>query len=191
MTEPRRDGTDQLDLATIMRDDELLDTLGRGGTGPVDDPAAAALAAWRTDLDDGCSPRRRGGTPAPPPVGAVAAGRGTSRLAAAVIIVLTLATGLAVGSRDAGPDSSLWPLVRVFHPERAQVRIAEDDLGRARAAAEAGLPDEAWEHLERARRQLAGVDEAAAAGLLADLDAFESALGSMLGDSRASWQAGR
>ncbi|RKN14946.1 hypothetical protein D7147_27085 [Micromonospora musae] len=177
MTEPNREESEELDLATIARDDELLDALGRGEELPVADPVATTLAAWRTDLLDGRPPRpRRGGVPVPAPVGPAPAGRGASYLAAAVIVVLTLMTGIAVGGRRAEPGSPLWPVTRVCCPELAQVRIAQDELGRARAAVEADHPDEARNHLEQARRRLAEVDTADAQRLLADLDTLESAL---------------
>ncbi|MEU6206770.1 anti-sigma-D factor RsdA, partial [Micromonospora musae] len=178
MTEPNREESEELDLATIARDDELLDALGRGEEVPVADPVATTLATWRTDLLDGRPPRqRRGGVPAPAPVGPTPAGRGASYLAATVIVVLTLMTGLAVGGRRAEPGSPLWPVTRLWFPELAQVRIAEEELGRARAAVEADHPDEARNHLGQARRRLAGVDTADAQRLLADLDALETALG--------------
>lgn len=39
------------DLAVLVADDLLLDALGRGEAAPADDPLAALLAAWQTDLD--------------------------------------------------------------------------------------------------------------------------------------------
>ncbi|WP_165947218.1 anti-sigma-D factor RsdA [Micromonospora sp. 15K316] len=177
MTEPHREESEELDLATIARDDQLLDALGRGEHGPADDPVAATLAAWRTDLVDGRPPRpRRGGVPAPAQVASTRAGRGASRLAAAVIVVLALATGLAVAGRRAEPGGPLWPVTRALYPELAQLRSAEQELVRARAAVGAARPDEARRQLERARRRLTGVDTADARRLLADLEALESVL---------------
>ena len=40
-----------LDEVAVARDDRLLDTLGTGGDLPAGDGLAAALAAWRSDLD--------------------------------------------------------------------------------------------------------------------------------------------
>ncbi|MFC3501617.1 anti-sigma-D factor RsdA [Micromonospora krabiensis] len=185
MTEHARDGGDELDLATIARDDQLLDALGRGEPGPADDDVAAALAAWRADLDGDDEQRllRAATQPAAPATafGPTPVGRGVLRLAAAVLAVLALATGLGVGSRTAGPTSPLWSLTRVLHPEQAQVRGVEHDLALARAALTAGRPDEARDLVARARRDVAGVDDpATAARLRADLDEVDRLLAALV-----------
>ncbi|MFC0509078.1 anti-sigma-D factor RsdA [Micromonospora costi] len=178
MTEQARDGGEELDLATIARDDELLDALGRGDPAPDGDDVAAMLAAWRTDVDDDGEQRLiRAAADVGPPVpvtGQAPAGRGALRLAAAVVALLAIATGLGVGSRHASPSSPLWSLTRVLYPEHAQVRDVEATLTRARAALADGRLDEARDLAARARRDLAGVDDAAiAARLRADLDALD------------------
>ncbi|WBB69958.1 anti-sigma-D factor RsdA [Micromonospora sp. WMMD812] len=180
MTEQIRDGGDELDLATIARDDQLLDVLGHGGPGPADDEVAAMLAAWRADVDDDGEQRLvRAATEAPVPAATAATpiSRGILRLAAAVVALLVLASGLGVGSRNAGPTSPLWSLTRVLYPEQAQVRTVEDGIARARAAVAAGRLDEARHLVREARRTLADVDDPAVATRLgADLDALDRAL---------------
>ncbi|MEV1333248.1 anti-sigma-D factor RsdA [Micromonospora costi] len=178
MTEQARDSGEELDLATIARDDELLDALGRGDPAPDGDDIAAMLAAWRTEVDDDGEQRLiRAATDVGPPepvTGPTPVGRGALRLAAAVVALLAIATGLGVGSRHASPSSPLWSLTRVLYPEHAQVRDVEATLTRARAALADGRLDEARDLATRARRDLAGVDDAAvAARLRADLDALD------------------
>ncbi|MFI7606264.1 hypothetical protein ACIBTV_14170 [Micromonospora sp. NPDC049366] len=191
MTEHARDGGDELDLATIARDDQLLDALGRAEPAPADDDVAAVLAAWRADLE-GDDEQRLLRAATQPPAPATAAGprpvsRGVLRLAAAVVAVLTLATGLGVGSRAADPTSPLWSLTRVLHPEQAQVRGVEHDIARARAAVTAGRPDEARDLIARARRDLAEVaDPTTAARLRADLDEVDRLLAALVSASTAS-----
>ena len=47
----KRGAGSPLDEVAVARDDRLLDTLGTGGDLPAGDGLAAALAAWRSDLD--------------------------------------------------------------------------------------------------------------------------------------------
>ncbi|MEV4198908.1 anti-sigma-D factor RsdA [Micromonospora globbae] len=179
MTERQhREGGEELDLATIARDDALLDALGRGEPPPAGDQVAAMLAAWRTDVDSDDEKRLiRAGAEAAAPlpaIGAAPVGRGALRVAAAVIALLAVATGLGLGSRNAGPSSPLWSLTRVLYPEQAQVRGVENTLAQARTAVAEGRLDEARALLAQARRDLAGVDDpAVAARLRAELDALE------------------
>ncbi|MFI6266555.1 anti-sigma-D factor RsdA [Micromonospora sp. NPDC051006] len=181
MTEQTRAGGDELDLATIARDDQLLDALSRGEPGPAGDDVAALLAAWRSDVDGDREQRLiRAGGEARPPVPAAGpppVTRGALRLAAAVVTLLVIATGLGVGSRHAGPTSPLWSLTRVLYPEQAQVRGVEDSIARARDAVAAGQLDEARHLIEQAHRELAGVtDPAVVARLRAELDALDREL---------------
>ncbi|MCW3842016.1 hypothetical protein ONA70_18105 [Micromonospora yasonensis] len=95
------------------------------------------------------------------------------RLAAAGVALLALAAGLGVSSRSAGPGSPLWSLTRVLYPQQAEVRDVEDLITRARAALDAGRPDEAGQLVAQARRELADItDPATAARLRAELDAL-------------------
>ncbi|MCO1594524.1 anti-sigma-D factor RsdA [Micromonospora sp. RHAY321] len=193
MSEPRPDGGEELDLAGINRDDLLLDALGRGEHEADADGLAAMLAAWRADITadqpetvvgaaqaDSPTPDRRSRTlragtptvsvPSPPrrqPLGRLAVGS-----AAAVVAALTLATGLGVASRDAGPSSPLWSLTKVFHPERADVLGVEHTTSLARRAVAEGRYDEAQRLIDQARRDLDRVsDPADATRLRADIDA--------------------
>ncbi|MEU5948466.1 anti-sigma-D factor RsdA [Micromonospora sp. NPDC047465] len=198
MSEQTRYGGEELDLATIARDDELLDALGRGEPGPAGDDLAAMLAAWRDEVadgdalrpdaddDHGLRPIAGGGHTFRPAVEAASArrarsavlGRGVLRLAAAVIaVVVVLSTGLGVGSRHAGPSSPLWSLTRVLYPEQADVRLVEHTIQRARTAATAGRVDEARALVEEARTELTAIDDPAAVRRLsAELDSLQHAL---------------
>ncbi|MFG3708074.1 anti-sigma-D factor RsdA [Micromonospora sp. NPDC047670] len=193
MSEHRPDGGEELDLATVARDDQLLDALGRGEPGPADDDLAAMLSAWRSDIDAdshgsadlprvAAEPGRPVGPAADlPPVSTAARsaplGRRVLRLAAAVIAVSAIVAGLGVGSRNAGPTSALWSLTRVLYPQQADVRLVEDTIRRARSAATAGRFDEARGLVDQARRELASVDDPAALDRLdAEVDALHREL---------------
>ncbi|MEU4641435.1 anti-sigma-D factor RsdA [Micromonospora sp. NPDC023814] len=178
MSEQTRDGGEELDLATIARDDELLDALGRGGPGPARDDLAAMLAVWRDELVDGHHALRPATEPVPMRKARPAPlGRGVLRLAAGVIAVAAISTGLGVGSRHAGPSSPLWSLTRVLYPEQADVRLVEHTIQRARTAATAGRLDEARALLAEARTELTAIDDPAAARrLAAELDLLQHSL---------------
>ncbi|NYF59251.1 anti-sigma-D factor RsdA [Micromonospora purpureochromogenes] len=192
MTGHEPDSGEQLDLGTVTRDDLLLDALGRGDEGTDGDDLAAMLAAWRADVTaDVDETGRSSGLPAVGteadqragsdlPTGPVRVGGARSRrprpwalrLAAAVAAVLMLATGLGVGSRSAGPESPLWALTKVLHPEQAAVRTVEDIIARARDAVAAGRLDEARRLVDQAQRELTSVtDPADATRLRAEIDA--------------------
>ncbi|TDB76753.1 anti-sigma-D factor RsdA [Micromonospora sp. KC723] len=174
MREHRPDGGEELDLATIARDDRLLDALGRGEPVPAGDDLASMLAAWHADL--GADPQE-----APPAVDPWAAtpaatparlGGRFLRVAAAVVALAALAVGLGVASRTAGPGSPLWSLTRVLYPGQAEVRSVEDSLVRARAAVDSGQLDNARQLVDRARGDLPAIDDpATTARLGAELDA--------------------
>ncbi|MGK5444723.1 anti-sigma-D factor RsdA [Micromonospora sp. URMC 105] len=198
MSRHEPDGGEELDLTTVTRDDLLLDALGRGEEGADGDELAAMLAAWRADVtadadDTGLSaPLLAVGTSAGRPGGRVGADLRSGpadvlagrvrprrprpwalRLAAAVAAVLVLATGLGVGSRNAGPTSPLWSLTKVLHPEQAAVRTVEQSIARARDAVAAGRLDEARHWIDQARQDLAWVaDPAGADRLRAEIDAL-------------------
>ncbi|MGI5520258.1 anti-sigma-D factor RsdA [Micromonospora sp. CA-259024] len=191
MSEPRPDGGEDVDLAAIHRDDLLLDALGRGEQEDDADGLTAMLAAWRADLStdqpatvvDGpvhvvpsASAARAGtlraGAPVPGPTRWQPSARRALGLAAAVLAVLMLATGLGVASHDAGPTSPLWSLTRVLHPERAEVLGVEHTTARARAAVAEGRYDDARELIDQAQRDLGRVaDPADVIRLRADIDA--------------------
>ncbi|SCG70638.1 anti-sigma-D factor RsdA [Micromonospora halophytica] len=195
MSERRRGDGEELDLATVTHDDLLLDALGRGGDQPDGDDVSAMLAAWRDDLnaedgtgtpgvhrpvDQSGADARTAAAPVPDVLPAAAPvrqrppRRRALRLAAAAVAALMLATGLGVGSRDSGLSSPLWSLTKVLHPERAQARVIEHTVGRAREAIAAGRFDEAGQLIDRARRDLARVsDPVEADRLRAEIDAVQ------------------
>jgi hypothetical protein len=188
----RRRDDEELDLATVARDDATLDALGRGEAVAGGDLLTEMLTAWRADvavdaadartttvLADATNPGR-GNAEVPAGIPLPAAGSGRPRplrrrvwrMTAAVIAALVLATGLGVGSRNAGPASPLWSLTKVLYPERADVSSVEYTIARARDAAAAGRFDEARQLIEQAQRELARVsDPADAARLRAEIDA--------------------
>ncbi|MFC4017114.1 hypothetical protein ACFOW4_04040 [Micromonospora sp. GCM10011542] len=190
MSERRRDD-EELDLAVVARDDATLDALGRDEAVADGDLLTEMLTAWRAEVvaDTADADTRiyavgtsggRDHVDLPAPALPSATGPARSRpprrrawrLAAAVIAALVLATGLGVGSRNAGPTSPLWSLTRVLYPERADVSSVEYTIAQARDAAAAGRLDEARQLIEQARRELARVtDPTDAARLRAEIDA--------------------
>ncbi|MGN9777092.1 anti-sigma-D factor RsdA [Micromonospora sp. H33] len=166
----------EVDLATIARDDELLDALGCGEPAPEGDDLAAMLAAWRDDLGAAVDDEPvRPAAPALPQAlpRTVRLGRPLVRVAAAVVVLAGVATGLGIGSREAGPSSPLWALTQMLHPEQAEVRMIEDTIRQARSALAAGRPDEARDLLDEARRRLTSVeDPSTARRLAAEIDAL-------------------
>ncbi|WP_406044918.1 anti-sigma-D factor RsdA [Micromonospora sp. NBC_00898] len=192
MSERRPGGDEQaMDLEVIARDDLLLDALGRGEEAPADDGIAALLAAWRADVAADVpelaelrppTPIVDGGTPGPPaPLRPAARARRPRRwalrLAAAVIALLALVSGLGISSRNAGPSSPLWTLTKLLYPQQAEVRGVEQTIARARAALTAGRLDEAQRLVDQARRELADITDPATVDRLRDqLDAVSRQL---------------
>ncbi|PZF84772.1 anti-sigma-D factor RsdA [Micromonospora deserti] len=175
MREHMPGGGEELDLATIARDDQLLDALGRGEPGPDSDGLAAMLAAWRAEVggDEDGDHLAEVDPPAvgPRPARSALAGGRLLRLAAAVVALAAIATGLGVSSRTAAPGSPLWSLTRVLYPEHAEVRGVEDTIARARAAVASGDLDTAQQLVDQARGDLPAIDDhATAARLAAELD---------------------
>ncbi|MET8361322.1 anti-sigma-D factor RsdA [Micromonospora sp. NPDC005171] len=194
MSEPRPDDGEAVDLAAIHRDDLLLDALGRGEQEDDADGLTAMLAAWRADFTTdqpatvvdgpvqvvapasaGRARTLRAGAPAalvPGPTRWRPSGRRALGLAAAVLAVFMLATGLGVASHDARPTSPLWSLTRVLYPERAEVLGVEHTTARAREAVADGRYDDARELVDQAQRDLGRVaDPADVTRLRADIDA--------------------
>ncbi|PWR13208.1 hypothetical protein DKT69_21775 [Micromonospora sicca] len=180
-------GEQAIDLEVIARDDLLLDALGRGEEAPTDDDLAAMLAAWHADIADDApppadvrppTPTGDGGTPEPPvPLRPAVRSRRTRpwtlRLAAAVVALIALVSGLGIGSRTAGPSSPLWTLTKLLHPQQAEVRGVEETIAGARAALTAGRLDEAQRLVDQARQELTGITDPAAADRLREqLDAL-------------------
>ncbi|MEU4479012.1 hypothetical protein AB0F68_13230 [Micromonospora sp. NPDC023966] len=196
MSEHWPDGGEEPDLTTVAHDDLLLDVLGGGGEWQADaDGLTAMLATWRADLtadeehaDVTGTHGLYGRTDVHHPVDRVRADttsghllasapsrpfmRRALRLAVAVAAALVLVTALGVGSRNAGPNSPLWPLTKVLHPERAEVRDTERTIARARAAVAARRFEAARQLIDQALQDLTRItDTAEAARLRADIDA--------------------
>jgi hypothetical protein len=196
MSERWPDGGEELDLTTVAHDDLLLDVLGGGGGREADvDSLTPMLAAWRADVTadeedadvtgihvlygrtdvhhqlarfraDTTSAHLLGSAPSRPFM------RRALRLAAAVTAALVLVTALGVGSRNAGPNSPLWSLTKILHPERAEVRDTEGAIARARAAVAARRFEEARQLIDQAQQDLTRItDPAEVARLSADIDA--------------------
>jgi hypothetical protein len=175
-------GDESVDLATVTRDDALLDALGRGEAAPADDDVAAMLAAWRDDL----YPVR---SPAPPGRAAVVGGAPVRRLRphrfrvvlATAAAVVALGGALAVVAADAEPGSPFWPITSVFYPDRAESRQAqqeaEESIQRAREAVAEGRYTDAERLLDEATVQIGRIrDEGAVERLLAEVAAIRGLL---------------
>lgn len=242
-----------LELATLGRDNELLDALGRGGPAPAGDDLAVLLAAWRDDiagdlpagtllvesllaeslLAESLAPQAETATLAvidpatidpgsteaagtvPATIRAAATGMGTDGsaaavstapsdrphadvvplgprqaagsarrtprrprfqigVAAAVAAVMTM-SGLLTAAADAGPNSPLWPITRVFYQDRAESRQAQQEveglIAQARTVAAEGRRDDALRLLDEAEARVPAVHEPAVARrLLAEVD---------------------
>ena len=136
-----------IDLVAVQADDELVNALGTGAAvtygdrGPRSDPdhrrprderLVTMLAAWRAEIEAEPIPELVDLDTA---VAAVAAGMkadeaGTRRrradrlrhlapLAAAAAIIVATISGVGLGSQDAMPGDTLWPIHKVVDPERA------------------------------------------------------------------------
>jgi len=157
-----------VDLARVAADDVLLSAVARGAATPGDDDVTAMLLAWRADLDEGADDVSRNATL----VGAALAD-GTARrprrrigLAAAVVAAAALATGVLVGSDHAGPGDPLWPVTRVVHPQRSEVRAAEHAISQAQVATAGGDQERARRLLDQARQHIARIEDPAVADRL-------------------------
>ncbi|MBY8874883.1 hypothetical protein K7640_23935 [Micromonospora sp. PLK6-60] len=198
--EPAPAGDDVAALLAAWRTDLDADAPGlTGGTAPpagpirpgtpaeltehATPPAGAHRPGTPAELTEHAAPpaeAHRPGTPLAPRRGVVTplpARRRAVRLAAAAVAGVLLLTGLAVGSRSAGPTSPLWSLTKVLYPQQAEVRGVERLVAQARAAVAAGRYDEARRLADRAGAALAGIDDPdEVARLRADIDAVRRGL---------------
>jgi len=165
-----------LDADAVLRDDALLDALGRGEMLPEfgDDHTARLLLAWRDDIADtaglpdvAASPVRSIGT-ARVPTGPVAEPR-RFRLSRRVTVAAAFAA-FAVGSigsvaaaATAEPGSPLWPITKVVYEDRAKSLEAREGalslLREARDAAEHNNPDQARRLLASALQEAGDVSD--------------------------------
>ena len=137
-----------IDLVAVQADDELVNALGAGAVvtygdrAPGSDPdprrtrderVVAMLAAWRAEIEADPIPELIDLDTA---VAAVVAGvnadaAGTRRkraarlrhlapLAAAAAIIVATVTGVGLGSQNAMPGDTLWPVQKVVNPDRAE-----------------------------------------------------------------------
>jgi len=159
-----------VDLARVAADDALLSAVARGTATPGDDDVTAMLLAWRADLDEGADDVSRNAALV---TAALADGAAVPRrprrrigLAAAVVAAAALATGVLVGSDHAGPGDPLWPVTRVVHPQRSEVRAAEHAISQAHVATAGGDQEQARRLLDQAQQHIARIEDPAVADRL-------------------------
>lgn len=156
MNEPH--AQEPFDVATVTRDEAMLDALGRGESPPADDEVAVLLAAWRADLaaDLPAVPVvRPAAVPDAPNEPTMPAGSGRRRrrvlqrvVGTVAAAVVGLAGAVTLAASNAAPGSLLWPVTEAVYEERAESRVAaheaEERIAQARqAAAEARYSDAA------------------------------------------------
>jgi len=178
-----------IDLVAVQADDELVNALGTGAAvtygdrGPRSDPdhrrprderLVTMLAAWRAEIEAEPIPELVDLDTA---VAAVAAGMkadeaGTRRrradrlrhlapLAAAAAIIVATISGVGLGSQDAMPGDTLWPIHKVVDPERAgsvEAKIAiEGRLQVVRVALATGDTETAARELDAISTEIPAV----------------------------------
>ena len=181
-----------VDLVAVQADDELINALSAGWSGPPaggaaynagygpDDRVTAILAAWRAEVDSEPIPELIDVDTAVATVLKARPRPARARhlapiAAAAAFLVLTLG-GVSVGSNSAEPGDVLWPVSKVVFPERAQsveaaVR-AEEHIDKAKQALVAGQPAVAAEELARAEAELPTIRPEEGRVELADVQDF-------------------
>ena len=178
-----------IDLVAVQADDELVNALGTGAAvtygdrGPRSDPdhrrprderLVTMLAAWRAEIEAEPIPELVDLDTA---VAAVVAGMkadeaGTRRkradrlrhlapLAAAAAIIVATISGVGLGSQDAMPGDTLWPIHKVVDPERAgsvEAKIAiEGRLQVVRVALATGDTETAARELDAISTEITAV----------------------------------
>jgi hypothetical protein len=187
---PGDDADAPIDLVAVQADDELVNAVGvrtdipararpeTGGrdAGPLgtDDRLVAMLAAWRAEIDAEPIPELIDLDNA---VAAVLAGvqaqdlaarrkragrlRHLAPLAAAAAIIVATVTGVGLGSQNAMPGDTLWPIQKVVNPERAgsvEAKVSvESHLENVRAALAKGDTVTAAQELEAIRTDIPAV----------------------------------
>lgn len=125
MTGPKPSARQQL------LDDQLLDALARASEPPDGaDALVAGLAAWRGELASQPLPAALDLATVLPPGPAVDRSRSRwRRLVAGAGAALVVAGGggavTVAAAAGAGPDSPLWPITQLVHPDRAEARLAQ------------------------------------------------------------------
>jgi hypothetical protein len=178
-----------LDADAVLRDDALLDALGRGELLPEygDDAAARMLLAWRDDIADTAGlpeskpvvpvrARSIGTAKVPPPRSpreddAAEQPRrlfhprmsGRVAVAAAVAAIAAGSAGSVAAASVAEPGSPLWPITKVVYEDRAKSVEARESslelLREARQAADRNDPVRARRLLTVALREAGDVDD--------------------------------
>lgn len=181
-----------VDLVAVQADDELINALSAGWSGPpagsaahnagygADDRVTAILAAWRAEVDSEPVPELIDLDTA---VAAVmkarprpARARHLAPVAAAAAFLMLTLGGVSVGSNSAEPGDVLWPVSKVVFPERAEsveaaVR-AEEHIDKAKQALVAGQPAVAAEELAMAKAELPAIRPEEGVVELADVQDF-------------------
>jgi hypothetical protein len=177
-----------VDLVAVQADDELINALSAGWSGPAaggagygtDDRVASILAAWRAEVDSEPIPELVDVDTA---VAAVlkarprpARARHLAPLAAAAAFLVLTLGGVSVGSNSAEPGDVLWPVSKVVFPARAEsveaaVR-AEEHIDKAKQALVAGQPAVAAEELAMAKAELPAIRPEEGVVELADVQDF-------------------
>lgn len=188
---PFSDIEEPIDLVAVQADDELISALAAGvpvsppGVGgyDVDDRVVAILAAWKAEVDAEPIPELVDVDTA---VRAVVAARPRSRRArylapvAAAAALVVLAVGGAVGSYDAKPGDTLFPVTKVLYSKHAEsleaVERVEQHISNAKQALAAGQPVRAAQELKQAEVDLAdvGPEEEGRTELVAAQDFLEA-----------------
>jgi hypothetical protein len=148
---------------------------GRDGGPARDDRLAAMLAAWREEIDaepipelidlDAAVAAVMAGVQAQDSVAARRRRSGRMRhlapLAAAAAIIVATVSGVGLGSQNAVPGDTLWPIQKVVNPERAESVEAkvevETRLEKVRAALQKGDTATAAQELAAIRTQIPAV----------------------------------
>ena len=172
------DVEEPIDLVAVQADDELISALAAGmslsmsggGEYHADDQVVAMLSAWRADVTDEPIPDLVDLDAA---VAAVQAGIKANRsarsartrhlvpVAAAAAFLVLVGGGVSIGSANAEPDSTLWPVSKVLFSERAAsveaaVRVS-DKIESAKQALTEGKPQAAVAELQQAQSDLSAV----------------------------------
>lgn len=181
---------DPIDLVAVQADDELINALaagmavsspGRGGY-DADDQVAALLAAWKAEVDEEPLPELVDVDTAVARVQAATRPSTTRRLrlvapvAAAAVLVLSVA-GVGTAASTARPgDGFAWDIAQVVDSERAESLLAagrvEERIAEAKAALTRGEPEVAAQVLAAAEDDLVAVRAEEGAAALAEVQSF-------------------
>jgi hypothetical protein len=164
-----------LDADAVLRDDALLDSLGRGELPSEfdEDATIKLLHAWRNDVahaaglpDDALAtvgaPALHDQAPAPVLLERRSRLRRPVLVAAAVGAIAVASMGSVAAAGVAEPGSPLWPITKVVYSDRAESLEAREDalslLRDAKRAAARNQPEEARRLLITAMEEADRVD---------------------------------